>query len=105
VTSLLVGGAAYASSERTKSSPRCELSSKSSVRRSMPSRNSWSIRAGLLQDAQKVVRDQQRRIRRGALSGAAEFWQAIDVNMSVAGSYTTTSAIRTRARRVIRARD
>jgi len=43
---------------------------------------------GLLQDAQKVVREQQQQEReKGALSGVGEFWQAIDVNMSVAGSY------------------
>ena len=42
---------------------------------------------GLLEDAQKVVRDQQAQQEQGALSGMSEFWQAIDVNMSVAGSY------------------
>lgn len=39
----------------------------------------------LLEDAQKVVRETQ--LEKGALSGLSEFWQAIDVNMSVAGSY------------------
>jgi hypothetical protein len=44
--------------------------------------------SGLLQDAQKVVREQkQEQQEKGALSGMSEFWQAIDVNMSVAGSY------------------
>jgi hypothetical protein len=41
--------------------------------------------SGMLEDAQKVVRDQQQE--QGTLSGMSEFWQAIDVNMSVAGSY------------------
>ena len=41
--------------------------------------------SGMLEDAQKVVREQQQE--QGALSGMSEFWQAIDVNMSVAGSY------------------
>jgi hypothetical protein len=41
--------------------------------------------SGLLDDAQKEVRQQQQE--QGALSGMNEFWQAIDVNMSVAGSY------------------
>lgn len=40
----------------------------------------------LLQDAQKVVRDRQRE-EEESLSGLAEFWNAIDVNMNVAGSY------------------
>src|SRR5262245_4828054 len=44
---------------------------------------------GLLQDAQKVVKDQQQQqqLEKGTLSSVGEFWQAIDVNMSVAGSY------------------
>src|SRR5262245_19038482 len=46
---------------------------------------------GMLEDAQKVVRDQQQQQQqeqdKGALSRMADFWQAIDVNMSVAGSY------------------
>ncbi len=41
--------------------------------------------SGLLEDAQKVVREQQQE--QGTLSGVGEFWQAIDVNMSVAASY------------------
>jgi hypothetical protein len=41
---------------------------------------------GLLQDAQKVVRTQEQ-MEQGALSQMDEFWKAIDVNMSLAGSY------------------
>jgi hypothetical protein len=44
--------------------------------------------SGMLEDAQKVVREQQQQQQeQGAKSGMGEFWQAIDVNMSVAGSY------------------
>lgn len=42
---------------------------------------------GLLEDAQRVVRERQQEQRQTTLSGVGEFWQAIDVNMSVAGSY------------------
>jgi hypothetical protein len=43
--------------------------------------------SGMLEDAQKVVREQQQDQEQGAVSGMSEFWQAIDVNMSVAASY------------------
>jgi hypothetical protein len=42
---------------------------------------------GLLQDAQKVVREQDQK-EQSALSGMDEYWKAIDVNMSVASSYS-----------------
>src|SRR5262249_49453096 len=41
--------------------------------------------SGLLNDAQKVARQQQ--LEQGTQSRMSEFWQAIDVNASVAGSY------------------
>ena len=51
----------------------------------MLSRNSWSIRAGCSRTRRRWCASSSRRD--GALSGVGEFWQAIDVNMSVAGSY------------------
>src|SRR5688572_6247052 len=83
VTSLLVAGSAYASSDAELDEMRAlvkELGQKVDAQQEQ-----LEHQGGLLQDAQKVVREQQQED--GALSGVGEFWQAIDVNMSVAGSY------------------
>ncbi|MEM7410066.1 MAG: outer membrane beta-barrel protein [Myxococcota bacterium] len=41
----------------------------------------------MLEDAQRVVRDVQSDVEDGTLSSLSDFWGAVDVNMSVAGSY------------------
>jgi hypothetical protein len=88
VTSLLVGGAAYASSDTDKELAEMRALVKELGQKVDAQQEQLEHQGGLLQDAQKVVRDQQAQDQeRGALSGAAEYWQAIDVNMSVAGSY------------------
>ena len=89
VTSLLVTGSAYASSEDTDK----ELSEMRALVKELGQKvdaqqEQLEHQSGMLQDAQKVVRDQQHQDQeKGALSGVGEFWQAIDVNMSAAGSY------------------
>ena len=83
VTSLLVAGSAYASWDAELDEMRAlveELGQKVDAQQEQ-----LEHQGGLLQDAQKVVREQQQED--GALSGVGEFWQAIDVNMSVASSY------------------
>jgi hypothetical protein len=88
VTSLLVGGAAYASSDTDKELAEMRALVKELGQKVDAQQEQLEHQGGLLQDAQKVVRDQQVQDQeKGALSGVGEFWQAIDVNMSVAGSY------------------
>ena len=71
----------------TKSSPRCASSSKGSSRRSMLSRSSSSTRAGCSRTRRRWCASSSRSRSRARSRGSSEFWQAIDVNMSVAGSY------------------
>jgi hypothetical protein len=69
-----------------KSSPRCERLVEGLEQKVDAQQEQLEHQGGLLQDAQKVVRVSSRS-REHALSGMSEFWQAIDVNMSVASSY------------------
>lgn len=85
VTGLLVASAAHASSETDKELAEMRALVKELGQKVDAQQEQLQHQGGLLQDAQKVVRDQQQE--QGALSGVGEFWQAIDVNMSVAGSY------------------
>jgi hypothetical protein len=84
-TSLFVAGTAYASSDTDKELAEMRALVKELGQKVDAQQEQLSHQGGLLQDAQKVVREQQEE--KGALSGVGEFWQAIDVNMSVAGSY------------------
>src|SRR5688572_3641557 len=85
VTGLFVAGSAYASSETDKELAEMRALVKELGQKVDAQQEQLQHQGGLLQDAQKVVREQQEE--KGALSGVGEFWQAIDVNMSVAGSY------------------
>ena len=86
VTSLLVTGSAYASSDTDKELAEMRALVNELGQKVDAQQEQLEHQGGLLQDAQKVVREQQEQ-EKGALSGVGEFWQAIDVNMSVAGSY------------------
>ena len=89
VTSLLVAGTAYASSDTDKELAEMRALVKELGQKVDAQQEQLEHQGGLLQDAQKVVRDQQQvEQEKGALSGVGEFWQAIDVNMSVASSYS-----------------
>jgi hypothetical protein len=85
VTGLFVAGSAYASSETDKELAEMRALVKELGQKVDAQQEQLQHQGGLLQDAQKVVREQQQE--KGALSGVGEFWQAIDVNMSVASSY------------------
>ena len=87
VASLFVAGSAYASSDTDKELAEMRALVKELGQKVDAQQEQLEHQGGLLQDAQKVVRDQQAEQEKGALSGVGEFWQAIDVNMSVAGSY------------------
>jgi hypothetical protein len=88
VTTLLVAGSAYASSDTDKELAEMRALVKELGQKVDAQQEQLEHQGGLLQDAQQVVREQQREDQeKGALSGVGEFWQAIDVNMSVAGSY------------------
>jgi len=87
VTSLLVAGSAYAGSDTDKELAEMRALVKELGQKVDAQQEQLEHQGGLLQDAQKVVREQQQEQEKGALSGVGEFWQAIDVNMSVAGSY------------------
>ncbi|TMA36539.1 MAG: hypothetical protein E6J87_00305 [Deltaproteobacteria bacterium] len=89
VTGLLVSGPAYASSEVDKELSEMRELVKGLEQKVDAQQEQIEHQSGLLQDAQKVVREQQQeQNEQGALSGVGEFWQAIDVNMSVASSYS-----------------
>jgi len=85
VTSLLVTAPAFASTEVDKDLAEMRELVKGLEQRVEAQEEQIEHQGGLLEDAQKVVRDQQQED--GTLSGVGEFWQAIDVNMSVAASY------------------
>ena len=85
VTGLLVASSAYASSDTDKELAEMRALVKELGQKVDAQQEQLQHQGGLLQDAQKVVREQQQE--KGALSGVGEFWQAIDVNASVAGSY------------------
>jgi hypothetical protein len=84
VASLLVGPA-FASSEVDEELAEMRELVEGLKQRVEAQEEQIEHQGSLLDQAQKVVRDQQKE--ESALSGIAEFWQAIDVNMSVAGSY------------------
>ena len=89
VTGLLVAGPAYAGSEVDKEISEMRELVKGLEQKVDAQQEQIEHQSGLLQDAQKVVREQQQeQNEQGALSGVGEFWQAIDVNMSVASSYS-----------------
>src|SRR5688572_4609686 len=81
---VLVAGPAFAGSEVDKELAEMRELVKGLEERVEAQEEQIEHQGGLLQDAQKVVREQQDE---KALSGVGEFWQAIDVNASVAGSY------------------
>jgi putative OmpL-like beta-barrel porin-2 len=83
VTSLLVSGPAFASSESDNELAEMRAIVDGLKQQVDAQQEQIEHQSGLLQDAQKVVRDQEQ----STQSGMSEFWQAIDVNMSVAGSY------------------
>jgi hypothetical protein len=85
VTSALVSGPAFAGSEVDKELAEMRELVKGLEQRVEAQEEQIEHQGGLLEDAQKVVREQQDE--KGTLSGVGEFWQAIDVNASVAGSY------------------
>ena len=88
VTTLLVAGSAYASSDTDKELAEMRALVKELGQKVDAQQEQLEHQGGLLKDAQKVVREeQQQQQENGALSGVGEFWQAIDVNMRVAGSY------------------
>jgi Putative beta-barrel porin-2, OmpL-like. bbp2 len=82
--SVLVAGPAFAGSEVDKELAEMRELVKGLEQRVEAQEEQIEHQGGLLQDAQKVVRETQEE---ETLSGIGEFWQAIDVNMSVAGSY------------------
>jgi hypothetical protein len=84
VASALVSGPAFAGSEVDKELAEMRELVKGLEQRVEAQEEQIEHQGGLLQDAQKVVRDQQNE---KTLSAVGEFWQAIDVNASVAGSY------------------
>jgi hypothetical protein len=83
VASLLVSGSAFASSESDNELAEMRAIVDGLKQKVDAQQEQLEHQGGLLQDAQKVVRDQEQ----STQSGMSEFWQAIDVNMSVAGSY------------------
>ena len=84
--SVLVAGPAFAGSEVDKELAEMRELVKGLEQRVEAQEEQIEHQGGLLQDAQEVVRETQEE---EALSGIGEFWQAIDVNMSVAGSYAS----------------
>jgi hypothetical protein len=82
--SVLVAGPAFADSEVDKDLAEMRELVKGLEQRVEAQEEQIEHQSGLLQDAQKVVRETQDE---KTLSGVGEFWQAIDVNASVAGSY------------------
>src|SRR5262249_56920543 len=85
-TGLLVAGPAFATSDTEKELAQMRELVKGLEQKVDAQQEQIEHQSGLLNDAQKVVRDQQKQ-EQGALSRMSDFWQAIDVNMSVAGSY------------------
>ena len=79
-TSLFVAGTAYASSDTDKELAEMRALVKELGQKVDAQQEQLQHQGGLLQDAQKVVREQQEE--KGALSGIGEFWQAIDVIQS-----------------------
>jgi putative OmpL-like beta-barrel porin-2 len=87
-TSALVAGPAFASSSVDDELAEMRDLVKGLEQKVDAQQEQIEHQSGLLEDAQKVVREEQKQDQeQGALSGMSEFWQAIDVNMSVAGSY------------------
>jgi len=84
-TGLLVAGPAFATSDTEKELAQMRELVQGLEQKVDAQQEEIEHQSGLLQDAQKVVREQQQE--QATLSGVSEFWQAIDVNMSVAGSY------------------
>lgn len=84
-TSLLVAGPAFASSNVDDDLAEMRDLVKGLEQKVDAQQEQIEHQSGLLEDAQKVVREQQQE--QGTQSGMGEFWQAIDVNMSVAASY------------------
>ncbi len=85
VTSSLVAGPAFASSEVENELAEMRELVKGLEQKVDAQQEQMEHQSGMLEDSQKAVRDVQQE--QDALSGVGEFWQAIDVNMSVAGSY------------------
>jgi hypothetical protein len=81
----LVAGPAFAGSDVDKELAEMRELVKGLEQRVEAQEEQIEHQSGLLQESQKVVREQQQDEK--TLSGVAEFWQAIDVNASVAGSY------------------
>jgi hypothetical protein len=86
LTSLLFSGPAFATSDVDNELAEMRALVDGLKQKVDAQQEQIEHQSGLLQDAQKVVRDQQQ-LDQGTKSGMGEFWQAIDVNMSVAGSY------------------
>jgi hypothetical protein len=88
VTSLLVSGPAIASSNVDEELAQMRELVKGLEQKVDAQQEQIEQQNGMLHDAQTAVRDQQQQQNeKASLSGVGEFWQAIDVNMSVAGSY------------------
>jgi len=88
VTGLLVSGPAFATSDVDNELAEMRAAVDGLKQKVDAQQEQLEHQNGLLQDAQKVVREQQQQNEHGTLSGVGEFWQAIDVNMSVASSYS-----------------
>jgi putative OmpL-like beta-barrel porin-2 len=84
VTSVLVAAPAFAGSDVDKELAEMRDLVKGLEQRVQAQEEQLEHQNGELKDAQKVVREQEEH---KTLSGVSEFWQAIDVNASVAGSY------------------
>ena len=87
VTSLLVSGPAIASSSVDEDLAQMRELVKGLEQKVDAQQEQLQHQNGMLHDAQQAVREQQQENEKATLSGVGEFWQAIDVNASVAGSY------------------
>ena len=83
--SLLVAGPAFASPEVEEELAEMRQLVQDLKERVEAQEEQLEHQGGILEDAQRVVRETQ--LEDGTLSGVSEFWGAVDVHLSAAGSY------------------